>query len=225
MQPKSTKSTSAPAKRTAKCKQITPKEKERLFNLYIKPNFASVKSLTRRYTDNYQDVDDNYNYCLAQLFNYIGSYNPEQKLDTWIHICVKRACFHQNKKRAEESSHWTDIEMCSMDDLYQNGNSMIVDASFGTLIDNISDEVLAALMQIPPQRLSPFMMSVQGLKIREITEAEWKLGHLEKKSEDIVKSRIHWAKKQLRFILQQYGITRTNYKSQADDSDLDTEDD
>lgn len=224
MQPKTKKSTSTPTKRTAKCRQMTSKEKEALFNLYITPNFSSIKSLTRRYTDSYQDVDDNYNYCLAQLFNYIGSYNPEQKLDTWIHICVKRACFHQNKKRAEEASHWTDIEMCSMDDLYQHGNSMLVDASFGTLIDNISDEVYAALMQIPPQRLSPFMMAVQGLKIREITEAEWKLGHLEKKSEDIVKSRIHWAKKQLRFILQKYGITRTNYKSQADDSDLDTED-
>ena len=218
------KSTTAIGKRTAQCRQINPIEKEELFNRYIKPNLSSVKSLAKRYTDHWQDVDENYNYCLAQLFNYIGSYNPEQKLDTWIHICVKRACFHQNKKRAEESSHWTDIEMCSMEDLYQNGNSMVVEASYGTLIDNISDELYTALMQIPPQRLSPLMMAVQGHKIREITEAEWKLGHLEKRSEDIVKSRIHWAKKQLRYILQKNGITRANYQSQSNDSDFDTED-
>lgn len=224
-QSKTQKSAPTTGRRVVKCRQISAPDKEGLFNIYIKPNFASIKSLTRRYTDHWQDVEENYNYCLAQLFNYIGSYNPEQKLDTWIHICVKRACFHQNKKRAEEASHWTDIEMCSMDDLYQHGNSMMVDASFGTLLDNISDEVYAALVQIPPQRLSPLMMAVQGHRIREITEAEWKLGHLEKRSEDVVKSRIHWAKKQLRFILQQYGITRTNYKGQDDDPDFDTEDD
>lgn len=213
------------SKSTAKCRQLSPNEKEKLFNKYIMPNLSSIKSLTRRYTDNFQDIDDNYNYCLAQLYNYIGSYNPEQKLDTWLHICVKRACFHQNKKRAEEASHWTDIEMCTMDDIYQHGTNMIVDAGFGTLIDNISDQVYAALMQIPPQRLSPFMMYVQGHRIREITAAEWKMGHLEKRSEDIVKSRIYWAKRELQYILRQYGITRKNRKGPANDRDRCEEDD
>lgn len=225
MQSQQSKSTSSSDKPVAKCRQLSAKEKERLFNKYIKPNLSEIKRLVRYYTANYQDVEDNYNICLYQLYNYIGSYNPERKLSTWFGVCIKNACFQQNKKRAEEASHWTDIEMCSMADLYQNGNSMLVDATFGTLIDNISDEIYDALMQIPPNRLSPFMMAVQGHKIREITEAEWKLGHLEKRSEDIVKSRIYWAKKQLRFILEKHGITRKNYKGQDDDSDLDTEDD
>lgn len=201
----------------AKCQQMSPDDKQRLFDAYIKPNFSSIKSLTRRYTDNYQDIDDNYNYCLAQLYNYIGSYNPNQKLDTWIHICVKRACFHQNKKRSQEASHWTDIEMCTQNDLYQNGNSMVVDATYGTLVDNISDLMYDALMQIPPQRLSPFLMYVQGHRIREITAAEWKMGHLEKRSEDVVKSRIYWAKHQLQYILRQHGITGKNDKNTTND--------
>ena len=184
------------------------------------PNLNSIKSLSKRYTDNYQDVDDNYNYCLAQLYNYIGSYNPNQKLDTWIHICVKRACFHQNKKRAEESSHYTDIEMCTNDDLYQNGNSMIVDAGFGTLIDNISDTMYEALMQIPPHRLSPFILYAQGHRIREITAAEWKMGHLERRSEDLVKSRIYWAKHHLQLILREYGIKRKYNNGPKYDRDL-----
>lgn len=202
---------------TAKCKQLSPSKKEALFNKYIVPNFNSIKTLTRRYTDHYQDVDENYNYCLAQLFNYIGSYNPEQKLDTWIHICVKRACFHQNKKRAEEASHWTDIEMCTSEEVYQHDTGLLVDADFGTLIDNISDEMYDALMRIPPQRLSPFIMYAQGHRIREITAAEWKLGHLEKRSEDLVKSRIYWAKRELQYILRKYGITRKNNKGSAND--------
>lgn len=69
-------------KPTAKCRQLSPKEKEHLFNMYIVPNLADIKSLTKYYTANYQDVDDNYQHCLAQLYNYIGSYNPEQKLMT-----------------------------------------------------------------------------------------------------------------------------------------------
>lgn len=217
MPAKSPKETQKSSKQLAQCKRISPKEKEALFNKYVKPNLAEIKRLTRYYTNDYQDVDDNYNSCLAQLYNYIGSYNPEQKLMTWIGIVVKRACFHENKKRFEESQHWTDIEMCSMEDIYQHGTSMVTEASFGDLIDNISDQMLAALMKIPPQRLSPFMMYAQGHRIREITAAEWKLGHLEKRSEDIVKSRIYWARKELQYILRQYGIKRNNRQSTTDD--------
>lgn len=201
----------------AKCYQLTPAEKERLFNRYILPNFSNIKSLTRRYTDNFDDIDENYNYCLAQLYNYIGSYNPEQKLDTWIHICVKRACFHQNKKRAEEASHWTDIEMCTQDDIYKHGTDMVADEGFGTLIDNISDEMYSALMKVPVQRLSPFIKYVQGHKIREITASEWKQGHLEKRSEDVVKSRIYWAKKELQYLLRKYGVSRKIKPHKIDD--------
>lgn len=219
------KPTSKSSKAVPKCRQLSAGYKEELFNQYVAPNLESIYTLTKRYTDHYQDVDENYNHCLAQLYNYIGSYNPTQKLSTWLHVVVKRACFHQNKKRMEESSHWTDIEMCSMEDLYQNGNSMVTDASFGTLIDNISDQMYAALMQIPPQRLSPFMLCVQGMKIREITDTEWNLGHLEKKSEDVVKSRIYWARRQLQFILRQNGITGKNYKAASNDRSSRQEDD
>ena len=201
----------------AKCRQLSPKVKALLFNKYVVPNLAEIKRLTKYYTANYQDVEDNYNHCVAQLFNYIGSYNPEQKLMTWIGIVVKRACFHENKKRNEESQYWTDIEMCSMEDIYQHGTSMVSELEFGNLIDNISDTMFAALIKIPPQRLSPFMMYVQGHRIREITAVEWELGHLEKRSEDIVKSRIYWARRELQYILRQNGITRKNRKNKTDD--------
>ena len=112
-----------------------------------------------------------------------------------------------------------------MEDIYQHGTSMVSEVEFGNLIDNISDQMLEALMKIPPQRLSPFMMYVQGHRIREITAAEWKLGHLEKRSEDIVKSRIYWARRELQYILRQNGITRKNRKGATDDRDRCEEDD
>ena len=204
-------------KKEARCNQLSPREKEKLFTRYIMPRLDSIKSLTRRYTDHYQYVDDNYNYCLSQLYHYIGSYNPSQSIETWVHICTKRACFHQNKKRAEESSHWTDVETCTQDDLHQHGTSMMSDAGFGSLADNVSDKVYNALMQIPAHRLSPFLLFVQGHGIREITSIEYKMGHLERRSEDMVKSRIFWAQKELQYILRQYGITGKNHKGKGND--------
>lgn len=208
---------SVPARRTPKCRQLSSTEKERLFNKYIVPNLKDIKRLVRYYTFDCQDVEDNYSICLMQLYNYIGSYDPAQKISTWYGISIKRACVNKGKERAEESSYMTDIEMCSREDIYQHGTNMVVELDFGTLIDNISDEVYAALMRIPPHRLSPFMMHAQGHRIREITEAEWKLGHLEKRSEDVVKSRIYWARRELQYILRQYGITRKDNKGPADD--------
>lgn len=212
-------------KPVGKKREISTKERDRLFNLYVKPKLSDVKSLTKYYIDHYQNFDDTHSYVLEQLWKGVHSYNPEMKLDTWIHIVVRNSCWHENKKRSEESPFWGDIEMCSMDDIYQHGTSMMVETECGNLIDNISDNMLAALMKIPPQRLSPFMMYAQGMGIREITAKEWQLGHLEKRSEDIVKSRIYWAKKELQYILRQYGITRKNRKGPEDDRDDHSEDD
>ena len=107
----------------------------------------------------------------------------------------------------------TDLEFCSTDVLHQHGTANMIDAGFGALVDNISDIVYEALMQISPCKLSPFLLYAQGMGVREITQIEWKAGHLEKKSEDVVKSRIYWAKKQLQYILKQYGISEASYTS------------
>jgi len=101
----------------------------------------------------------------------------------------------------------------------------MIDEGFGTLADNLSDKTYAALMQMPAYRLSPFLLYAQGYGIREITATEWKMGHLKKRSEDVVKSRIFFARKQLQLILRQNGITRKNHKGKDDVGNADTTDD
>lgn len=198
-------------KKPGKRESVSVEEKQRLFDLYIKPRMLSVKTLSVKYTDKYQDVEDNYNYVLAQMYNYIYTYDPSKSIDTWIHIVTKRACFNQNKKRAKYNQQQTDIEMCSSDALHQHGTANIVDAMFGTLADNVSDVVYNALLQINPCKLSAFLRYAQGLKIREIVKLEYQDGHLEKKSDDLVKSRIYWARQELKYILAKHGISRTNH--------------
>ena len=54
MLPNASKEPGKPTKSIAKCRQLSPKEKERLFNKYVMPNLKDIKSLTKHYTDNYQ---------------------------------------------------------------------------------------------------------------------------------------------------------------------------
>lgn len=202
------------ATKTPKSHMLSAAEKKALFDKYIVPNFDFIKSLTRHYTDRYQDVDENYNYCLAQLYNYIGTYNPKQKLSTWIHICVKRAVFNQNKSRSEYASRWSEVDSIK-ENAYQYNSEILVDEPIGDLTDNISDSFFEILSETPPKRLSPFLLYVQGYRIREITAIEWGLGHLEKRSEDVVTSRIYWTRRELQLKLRKRGITGENYKSIA----------
>lgn len=199
--------------RAGKTLPISETEQKTLFQKYIAPHLEVIKLLAAKYTDKSQDVDENYNLALAQMYTYIHTYDPEKSLKTWIYIVTKRACFNQNEKRAKYASTQADLEFCSSDALHQHGSSNIIDACCGTLADNLSDEVYNALMRIDPCRLSPFLLFAQGMKIREITQAEWRAGHLKRKSEDIVKSRIYWAKKELQLILKQHGISEASYTS------------
>lgn len=152
---------------------VSEQEQKALFQEYVAPHLTSIKSLTVRYTDKYQDVEDNYNYVLAQMYSYIHTYDPKMSLDTWLHIVTKRACFNQNEKRAQYMSIMTDLEYCSPDVLHQHGTANMVDAGFGTLADNLSDIMYEALMQIDPRKLSPFLLYAQGMGVREITQLEW----------------------------------------------------
>lgn len=208
-----TPSTQKKGRKRGGASPISETEQKALFQKYIAPNLTSIKSLTVRYTDKYQDVEDNYNYVLAQMYSYIYSYDPSKSLNTWIHIVTKRACFNQNTKRSQYLSTQTDLEFCTSDVLHQHGTANLIDAGFGTLADNVSDVVYDALMQLDPFKLSPFLLYAQGLGIRDITQMEWRAGHLEKKSEDVIKSRIYWAKKQLQYILKQNGILQASYTS------------
>lgn len=200
-------------KKKARGKVVSDAEKRAKFKELIEPRLHNIRTLTVRYTDQYQDVDDNYTYVLSQMYSYIHTYDRSKSIDTWVHIVTKRACFNQNQRRARYSSLSSDLELYSNDAIYQHGNANIVNASCGTLGDNVSDVIYAALRQIDPFKLSPFLLFAQGLSIRDITTMEWQSGHLERKCEDIVKSRIYWAQQQLRFILKEYGISEASYTS------------
>lgn len=202
-------------------------EKDRLFKLYVEPNLTNIKALSVKYTDKFQDAEDNYMFVLQQLYSYILTYDKTKPLNTWLHIVTKRACFNRNQKRARINSTQTEMAGCSSEAIYQHGTANIVDAGFGDLAENLSDEVYNALLTLEPRRLSAFLLYAQGLNIREITKIEYQRGHLDQKLESLIKSRIYWAKSQLRYELRKYGYTSssiTGFESdQFSDTDIDGE--
>lgn len=75
-------------------------ERTHLFEKLILPNINLVYNLSIRFTNNSQDVAENYNECLANLFRYVHTYNPEKSLANWIFICCKRLIYDLDQKRA-----------------------------------------------------------------------------------------------------------------------------
>lgn len=196
---------------------ISEKLQKELFAKYVEPNLTSIKVLTVKYTDRYQNVEDNYVHVLQQMFQYIHTYDEKRSLETWIHIVTKRACFNQNMKRAERLSGVTEIDRCSSDTLHQHGTANMEDAGFGTLVDNISDTVYQALLSLDPFKLSAFLLYAQGISVREIAKIEYRNGHLERKSEELIKSRIYWAREELVYILEKNGIKAKSHKGKKYD--------
>lgn len=205
------KGTSAENSKDGGSSVISLRERERLFNMYVSPYLEEVRTLAAFYTDKYQDAEDNYILVLQKLFAYIHTYNPDKSIHTWLHIVTKRECFRANKKLATRQPINSDIEECSNEAIYQHGTSNVVDANFGTLLDNISDEVYSCLLKIEPRKLSAFLLYAQGASIREITAIEYEAGHLEQKNESLIKSRIYWAQIQLQLLLKEHGITKSSH--------------
>ena len=73
----------------------------------------------------------------------------------------------------------------------------------------LSDEIVTALRMIQPHKLSAFILQVQGYSIKEITEIEFMRGHLKRKNEENVKSRIFQARKELRELLNRDGTIKS----------------
>lgn len=178
-------------------------ESRRLFDELITPSLDVIKGLVVRYTNNYQDVDDNFQYVLSEMAKGVSTYDRSKSLKTWIHVCVKHGCKRQNSRKAKLNARRTGLAM-EVVATSRNAPSVSI-GEMSSMMDSISDEMRDALLQIPPLKLSPFLLQAQGYSIKEITKMEIERGHLEEYSESTIKSRIFWARDRLKEIMSRYG--------------------
>lgn len=192
-----------------KFSEITDEERE-LFDELIVPKLEFIKSLVRNYTDSAEYVDDNYNICLSEFACYIKSFDKSKmnKLNSWIHVTVKRCCFRMNVKNRTIHKNDSGVQLES----YMESTTCSLRSTEKTrcksFIDNISDELYDALMEVPLNKLSPFLLYVQGYKMEDIADIEYKLGHVTKKSVFAVKCRIFKARDMVKKKLIKDGFKR-----------------
>lgn len=187
---------------------LTKEQRDIRFVELIEPHYDFIRSLVSYYTDHPQDVDENYNTLLYDFYRYIHTYNGNKPLKTWIHSVVKNNVRTINKERSKEAAKIADVEFVSIERAKGPDNTIDLDYGLRTLADFISDEVYSALLSLQPLRLSAFVLQIQGYSIDEITKIEYERGHLSKCSNDIIKNRIFWARKDLKEILINHGIKR-----------------
>lgn len=181
-----------------------------MFNELIVPKMDFIKSLVRNYSSSKEYVDDTFCICLSEFAYYIKSFNTARmdRLDSWIHVTVKRCCFRQNLKNKTIHQNDSGVQLESYLDSTTSSLKSSERTVCNSFIDNISDELFKALMQIPCLKLSPFLYYAQGYNLEEITELEFEKGNLDKKSVYAVKCRIFTAKTMLRDILRKNGYKR-----------------
>jgi len=198
--------------------RISERKRNELFRQYVQPNFEVILKYVRFYIDKAQNVDDDFNYVITQMFKYIHTYNPVRSLKTWLHIVTKRSVFNQNARRSKVAGLFSnEAAVKEVDDEdFMAVSAVNVEAGYnvviGSFLDNISDEVYNALMKIPSSKLSPFLLQMQGYSIRDIVVKEFESGHIDRQSEEIIKSRIFWTRHELQRILKENGIRRKNAK-------------
>lgn len=182
------------------------RERTLLFERLILPNRNLVYKLSIRFTGRWQDVEENYNECLANLFRYIHTYDPGKSLANWIFICCKRLIYDLDRRRAafrttddlhpeEIASHYAE------DAAHLSGNCMGLD----NYTELYGDGILRALERLNPIYREALLLQQAGYKLEEIMEITFRNGTLKTPNIETVKSRLFLAKLKMRRMLDRDG--------------------
>lgn len=180
-----------------------------LFEKLIQPNINLVYKLSIRFTNDPQYIAENYNECLANLFRYVHTYNPEKSLANWIFICCKRLIYDLNQKHAafkttDDVNPENIVSHYSEDATRVSGNCMGLD----NYRELYNDEILRALDRLNPIYREALLLQQAGYKLEEIMEITFRNGTLKTPNIETVKSRLFLAKHKLRQMIDRDGDKR-----------------
>lgn len=185
------------------------RERTLLFEQLIMPNRNLVYKMSIRFTNRWEHVEENYNECLANLFRYIHTYNPEKSLQNWIFICCKRLIHDLDQRRAafrttddlppeRIASHYAE------DATQLSGNCMGLD----NYTELYNDDILRALTRLNPIYREALLLQQAGYKLEEIMEITFRNGTLRTPNIETVKSRLFLAKLKMRQMIDRDGNSR-----------------
>lgn len=171
---------------------------DELMKLYRERVWAVIYNLT----NNREDASDLTQEVFIKAFRKIGRYNFRSSFYTWLYrIAVNSALNSLRKHKLKRALMLDRLPTQHDDDSYYAGGSVGVplkkDPSF-VLQNELQLQLDRALVRLSTDhRTAVVLAEIEGLPLREVAE-------ILKVSEGTVKSRLHYAKKQLQTYLKPY---------------------
>lgn len=187
-----------------------------LFNKYIIPNLNLVYWLCKVYSASYETIQENYSMALTNLYRGIETYNPNEAIATWIHICTKRYILEQERRRArvaDQRDYNHDVSDMTMSEFFDAEN---MERPSSNALDEknyrqfLNDDILEALDSLNPIHRDALILQQAGYSLKEIAEIEYKKGRLDSRNIDTVKSRLFLARRILMKRLNRNGTKKTD---------------
>lgn len=185
----------------------------KLFNQYVVPNLNMVYKLVIQYSMQKEYIKDNYVECLYNYYHYIETYNPEYKIQTWLHIVCKRFIKNLEEHRNNEIQfvHSDNMDV-GYDDCADAGELMSSQVDMTEWKDTFDDDIIKALSMLKEIYREAFLLQLSGYSLKEITEISFQNGNLKIKNIDTIKSRLFLARQQLKRYLTEDGKFRGSCK-------------
>lgn len=196
-------------KTVCKAKELDPETSRRrneLFQKYIVPYYNMIYFLVKKYSYCYENVEENYNETLMNLYRGVETYDPSRPIKTWIHIVVKRHVFDLERKRLKRMKNDNVHDVDGFEETTASPDA----PTFRTMdTDNFrelySDEVLEVLDMLKPIHRDAIILQEAGYSLKEIADIEYRKGTLKSHNIETVKSRLYLARQFMKKYLTRDG--------------------
>lgn len=173
-----------------------------LFEKYIMPYQNHVFKLCINYTFSRNDIEDNYNEALINLWKYIDTYDESKPLKPWMNVCTIRLIMDLNYRNSKYK-YSDDVNIHGISDEVENQSYRLMDID--NYEDYYSDEILSNLDLVKPIYKDALLLQLSGYSLKEILDFQYDNGMLDNKNIETIKSRIFLAKKIMRKYLNKEG--------------------
>lgn len=186
---------------------ISFEKRNELFEIYVKPYMNFIYWLVIKYTSHRFYIDEFYNEVLLIFYKHIHTYDPNRRIQTWLHVIVSRAVGRLNRRYSNTLSEY-DLSQIADDYYYYDIEpSRKVDylTNYRLLFN---DDILWALNKLSSVQRETLLLHLSGYSDNEIVNISFKSGTLKNKHTETVKSRLFIARKHMRRMIDENGNRR-----------------
>lgn len=170
-----------------------------LFNKYVLPFKNMIFRLCADYSNNPDDVQENYSEVMVNFYRRIETYDTSRPVRAWIHTCVKHQVWACDRRRQQHNNKdfdndIEDFEEEIIDDNHISSNVMGVD----NWRDLYSPDIVEVLEELKPRCRDALILQEAGYSLREIAEIEYRKGTMRLPNMETIKSRLRLARQHLK---------------------------